>query len=195
MALLQYWAFWIASPILEASGYFSLLELDVKLRGLIIRWHGRSSKSTCHFLKSGTCKQACVWWTLACEGNRQQLAMLFVKQSVDPLPRDWEEPVALPVVPENDRGYQILAFPQLLSKFWASDNVYTVMKKEAGHVFIPETEDTNLYLTGLEYEDLEVLSLTIASNTCFERGYKKTQKVPFQQKHFYVTHISGGLTA
>lgn len=30
---------------------------------------------------------------------------------------------------------------------------------------------------------------------CFERGYKKTQKVPFQQKHFYVAFINGGLIA
>lgn len=95
--------FWIASPIPEASGYCSLLEQDMKCCGLIIRWHGHSSKSTCHFSKSGTCKHVCVCWTLTWEGNRQQLAMLFVKQSVDPLPRDGEKPDALPVVPREQQ--------------------------------------------------------------------------------------------
>lgn len=80
---------------------------------------------------------------------------------------------------ENNRGYQILVFPQLLSKFWASDKVQTVTKKESGHLFMPKTENRNSYLTGLEYEELEVLSLTTASSTCFERGDRKTQKVPF----------------
>jgi len=72
LALYQYWAFWIAPPIPEASGYFSLLEQDVKLCGLIIHWHGLSSKSL-NIRDRQTC--TCVW-TLACEGYRQQLAML-----------------------------------------------------------------------------------------------------------------------
>lgn len=100
LALYRYWAFWIASPVPEASGYFLLLGQDVKLCGLIIHWHGQSSKSTCHFSKSVTCKHAHVC-TLACEEYRQQLEMLLAKQSVDPLPRDGEKPVALPVVPRE----------------------------------------------------------------------------------------------
>ncbi|KAK2535684.1 tetratricopeptide repeat protein 7A-like [Columba guinea] len=42
---------------------------------------------------------------------------------------------------------------------------------------------------------LEQIWLQAGSNMCFERGYKKTQKVPFQQKHFYVAFINGGLIA
>lgn len=103
---------------------------------------------------------------------------------------DGEEPAALPAVPTEWQSISLL-----LSTFWAGDRIYPVLKKAAGQLSTWGIEDRNLCLTRLEYGDLEVFRLTIASNQCYKRGYGKKKKKDAHPIVFFATLINGGLIA